>query len=135
MKAISISFIVLIVVLQQCSISSFRLGMKPVTFRRATGGVRQLQAVIDPDHANHLASFLSNSFQLADAAVSAYSKVDKTGIIGFLATYIEIGIDLGKNLFQSLGVQNAYGPSILLFTMFGKTFGLSLFPLLKFFVN
>lgn len=83
-------------------------------------GARGLKAAVDPNHLDHLSNILTNSFQLADAAVSAYSKVDKTGFIGFIATYIEIGIDAGRSLFQTFGIQNAYGPSILLFTIIGK---------------
>jgi hypothetical protein len=53
-------------------------------------------------------------------AVSPYSKVDKTGFIGFIATYVEEAIDLGHSLFTSLGIKNSYGYAIIVFTCFGK---------------
>lgn len=69
---------------------------------------------------------LNNHLLLAEEAVSAYSKVDKTGFIGFFATYIEVAIDFGRTLFQKLGVDNAYGYSIILFTVFIKAVTLPL---------
>lgn len=98
-------------------------------------GARGLKAAVDPNHLDHLSNILTNSFQLADAAVSAYSKVDKTGFIGFIATYIEIGIDAGRSLFQTFGIQNAYGPSILLFTIIGKNNLLLSYPLLSLYTS
>lgn len=53
-------------------------------------------------------------------ALSPYSKVDKTGFIGFIATYVESAIDLGHNILNGIGVKNNYGYSIIFFTMFGK---------------
>lgn len=58
----------------------------------------------------------------ATTAANIYSKVDKTGFIGFIATYIEIAITNGKDLFNYLGLQNSYGCSIILFTLLGKSF-------------
>lgn len=55
----------------------------------------------------------------AQGAVSVYSKVDKTGFIGFIADYIERTIDFGHSVFQGFGLNNAYGYSIILFTVFG----------------
>lgn len=55
-----------------------------------------------------------------EAAASPYSKVDKTGVIGFLADYIEQAIDLSKNALNGMGVKNAYGFSIILFTILIK---------------
>jgi hypothetical protein len=57
----------------------------------------------------------------AEEAVSVYSKVDKTGFIGFLATYVELAIDLGHNIFGSLGLKNNYGYSIIVFTFLSKS--------------
>ena len=76
-------------------------------------------------------SVLQNSFNIAidDATlvppepvgeVSIYSKVDKTGFIGFFADYIEQAIDAGHRLIQALGVKSTYGYSIVLFTVFSK---------------
>lgn len=63
---------------------------------------------------NGLASQVQQSLLLAEEAVSMYSKVDKTGFIGFFATYIEEAIDLGRS------VVGSYGVSIILFTVLGK---------------
>jgi len=54
------------------------------------------------------------------AATNLYSKVDKTGFIGFFATYIEMAIDFGHRTLQSAGLQYTYGASIILFTLLGK---------------
>lgn len=55
---------------------------------------------------------------LADAAVSPYSKLDKSGPIGFLATFVEAGIDLAHNGLSGMGMtSNTYGISIILFTL------------------
>lgn len=51
---------------------------------------------------------------------SPYSKVDKTGFIGFFANIIEIAIDFGHDIINKLGVQNSYGFSIILFTVLRK---------------
>jgi hypothetical protein len=79
---------------------------------------------------------LQNSFTLADAdvtaiappvasavpdaAVSIYSKVDKTGFIGACADILERAIDLSHDLMQKLGVKDTYGFSIILLTIFSK---------------
>jgi YidC/Oxa1 family membrane protein insertase len=62
----------------------------------------------------------------AEEAVSAYSKVDKTGFIGFIATYVEIAIDAFHSGLQSVGVQNSYGYSIMAFTLLVKLITLPL---------
>jgi YidC/Oxa1 family membrane protein insertase len=70
-----------------------------------------------------------NSFNLADVVnegASVYTKVDKTGVIGFFATYIEKAIDLSHNVIQNLGVDNTYGYSIILFTILIKVLTLPL---------
>lgn len=80
---------------------------------------------------DHLPSFLlsaddaSTSGTAASAVVEAaspYSKVDKTGVIGFIATYVEAAIDAGHVLMQKVGIQYSYGFSIMLFTLFGMSF-------------
>ena len=53
--------------------------------------------------------------------VSPYSKVDKTGFIGFFANFIEIAIDFGHNALNSVGVVNSYGYSIIMFTILGNS--------------
>ena len=58
--------------------------------------------------------------------VSPYSKVDKTGFIGFFANFIEIAIDFGHNALNSIGVANSYGYSIIMFTILGKIISLVL---------
>ena len=76
------------------------------------------------------AHFIQSSLNLADAnvvadvpsaAVSAYSKVDKTGFIGFCADILERAIDLSHDLMQKLGVKDTYGFSIILLTIFSKS--------------
>jgi hypothetical protein len=57
---------------------------------------------------------LQTNIALADEAVALYSKVEKTGFIGFFATYIEEAIDFGQK------VVGSYGVAIILFTVFGK---------------
>jgi hypothetical protein len=86
---------------------------------------------------NHAANIdltdLHSTFNLADAdataaipitpagEVSIYSKVDKTGVIGTIASYIEMAIDLSHELIQKLGVKDTYGYSIILFTILSKS--------------
>lgn len=55
-----------------------------------------------------------------DAAVSPYTKVDKTGFIGGIADVMERAIDLSHNLMQKLGIKDTYGYSIVLLTIFSK---------------
>lgn len=76
---------------------------------------------------NHDLSHVMNSFMTAaDAAVSPYSKVDKSGFIGGIANVIEGGIDLAHNTLSSAGISGAYGISICLFTALIKTLTLPL---------
>jgi hypothetical protein len=56
---------------------------------------------------------------ISDVAASAYTKTDKTGVIGFFATYIELAIDFGHSMFNKIGIVNSYGYSIILFTLLG----------------
>ena len=56
---------------------------------------------------------------ISDVAGSAYTKTDKTGVIGFFATYIELAIDFGHSMFNKIGIVNSYGYSIILFTLLG----------------
>jgi hypothetical protein len=65
----------------------------------------------------------SNVAEKASTDVSVYSKVDKTGFIGFLADYVERIIDFSHGLIKGLGVENSYGYAIILFTLLGKCFG------------
>ena len=71
----------------------------------------QLSSVISVDS---VADHIRNSFLIAEEATSLYSKVDKTGFVGFFATYIEEAIDIGRS------VVNSYGLSIILFTILGE---------------
>lgn len=59
--------------------------------------------------------------KVADAAaqVSLYSKVDKTGFIGGIASAIETVITFFHETLQKVGLENSYGVSIILFTMLG----------------
>jgi len=76
------------------------------------------QAHVDVDTMLH--QFQQNSLMLAEETTNIYKKVDKTGVIGFVATYIEGAIDFGKSLFGS------YGISIIVFTMIIKAVTLPL---------
>lgn len=78
--------------------------------------------------------YIQSSLNLADAsvaadipsaAVSAYSKVDKTGFIGSCADILERAIDLSHDLMQKLGVKDTYGFSIILLTIFSKSLQLN----------
>jgi len=65
--------------------------------------------------------FLADGDTVAPAASvvnNPYSKVDKTGFIGFFANYIEIAIDFGHNVLPG---KNTYGLSIILFTLLSKS--------------
>ena len=109
-------------------VSSFR----PLTHGKVNRMSRTLamlspHEVIDPLLQLHSHGLdLSHSFLLSDGepvaaeAVSLYSKVDKTGFIGFLANYVEIVIDFTHNVIKGLGVENSYGFSIILFTILSK---------------
>lgn len=63
---------------------------------------------------------------ISDATASAYTKVDKTGFIGFFADGIEKGIDFGHSTLQFVGLQNTYGFSIVIFTFLIKALTLPL---------
>jgi len=79
---------------------------------------------------DHIPSFLLSLDDVTEAttksasavveAASPYSKIDKTGVIGFIASYVELAIDGGHSLLQSAGVKYSYGFSIIIFTLFGK---------------
>ena len=56
----------------------------------------------------------------AAAASSPYTKVDNTGFIGNIASYIERAIDLGHSALNKVGVVNSYGFAICLFTVLVK---------------
>ena len=112
-------------------VSSFRpLAHGKVSSTRRTMAMLSPHEIIDPLlqlHPLHSHGFdLSHSFLLSDGepvaaeAVSLYSKVDKTGFIGFLANYVEIVIDFTHNVIKGLGVENSYGFSIILFTILSK---------------
>ena len=71
----------------------------------------------------------TQSLLLAEEAVkevSTYSKVDKTGIIGFVASGIENVIDLFHNLLNGFGIEYTYGFSIILFTIIVRSLTLPL---------
>lgn len=75
-----------------------------------------------------MTSIFHSSQLLSDAAIeqaiettSLYSKVDKTGFIGFIADYVERTIDFGRDVIHNGGIENGYGFSIILFTIFGKS--------------
>lgn len=68
---------------------------------------------------------VANVAEKASTDVSVYSKVDKTGFIGFLADYVERVIDFSHGLIKGLGVENSYGYAIVLFTFFGRSIGCS----------
>ncbi len=86
-------------------------------------------------HAHHGGHELFNSFSLADGGdvvtssppVEQYGSkpVDKTGVIGFIATYIEQTIDFFHTVIPG---KNTYGFSIILFTVLIK---LATLPLTK----
>jgi hypothetical protein len=75
--------------------------------------LQQIATSIGPS-VDSFAGSLQSNIALADEAVSLYSKVDKTGFIGFFATYIEEAIDFGQR------VVGSYGVAIILFTVLGK---------------
>lgn len=63
--------------------------------------------------------FLAAEEQVAAVteAVSPYSKIDKTGPIGFLGGVIEQAIDGIHNLLHSAGIEYTYGFAIIFFTL------------------
>jgi len=97
--------------------------------------VSNIQVISDTISSHHLLNGIDSMFhntmllsdedvvqatQAATSDISVYSKVDKTGFIGFLADYVEQIIDLAHDLIKGLGIQNSYGPAIILFTFLGK---------------
>ena len=56
------------------------------------------------------------------AEVSIYSKVDKTGFIGGIASGIEQVIVFFHELLNKVGIKNSYGFSIIFFTILGFFF-------------
>jgi len=85
------------------------------------------------DHIQTADTHIFHSFLVADGAgdgvgpvvekaatVSPYSKVDRTGFIGSIASVIETAIEFGHNALQGGGMGNTYGFSILIFTMLIK---------------
>eukprot|EP01041_Mallomonas_annulata_P011526 gene11526-24114_t len=111
------------------------------TFNRFTShkaGYRSLNMIGDIHHhivdiANNIEPIINSNFlstqsflTAADEAVSIYSKVDKTGFIGFIADAIEQGIDFGHATLQKAGIQNTYGFSIVIFTVLIKALTLPL---------
>lgn len=89
---------------------------------------------IDPlvqvaQHAHHQLDLLHHSISLADdpaAAVSIYSKVDKSGPIGGFASIIETIIDFFHTTLNKAGIKNSYGFSIIGFTCIIKALTLPL---------
>jgi YidC/Oxa1 family membrane protein insertase len=70
---------------------------------------------------------LSPQSALADAPVSPFQKVDKTGIIGGIASVIENGIDAAHTGLEGDGMTaNTYGIAIILFTLLVRTITLPL---------
>jgi len=92
-------------------------------------GFQQLVSSMDVLLGHAQSQAASHTLLLADADVGAtssaaaglYTKVDKTGAIGFLATYIELAIDFGHTTLQALGLKYTYGASIILFTLLGTS--------------
>jgi hypothetical protein len=56
----------------------------------------------------------------ATGEVSRFSQVDKTGVIGFFAGFIEQGIDLVHTLLNGAGLQYTYGIAIIVLTCLSK---------------
>jgi hypothetical protein len=70
---------------------------------------------------------MSPNTALADAPVSPFQKVDKTGIIGGIASVIENGIDAAHTGLEGDGMTaNTYGIAIILFTLLVRTITLPL---------
>lgn len=113
---------------------NYRLrSLQAVDSIHAIGDIGSQIAASMPIFHSKIDSFLgstpSSSFLLsAEEAVSVYSKVDKTGFIGFIADGIEKVIDFGHETLQRTGLQATYGYSIIAFTIFVKIVTL---PLVK----
>jgi membrane protein insertase Oxa1/YidC/SpoIIIJ len=74
-------------------------------------------------HLSDVHHHLTSSFFISEEQmqqVSTYSKVDKSGFIGFFANIIEQGIDLIHVGLNKVGVEYSYGISIILFTFLIK---------------
>jgi YidC/Oxa1 family membrane protein insertase len=107
--------------------SSFSFVLKRSSSTRATSVLNVYIPTTDYSHFETLLD--QNSLNLADVVnegASVYTKVDKTGVIGFFATYIEKAIDLGHGIIQNFGIDNTYGYSIILFTILIKALTLPL---------
>jgi YidC/Oxa1 family membrane protein insertase len=73
---------------------------------------------------SHIQTFLLAEEAVAE--VSTYSKIDKTGAIGFLASGVETVIDVFHSLLNNIGLQNSYGVSIVFFTIIVRVLTLPL---------
>ena len=63
---------------------------------------------------------ITKAVDTAAGEVSRFSQVDKTGVIGFLADYIEKAIDLVHSLLNGVGVEYSYGIAIIILTCLSK---------------
>jgi membrane protein insertase Oxa1/YidC/SpoIIIJ len=130
MKFASITFIVLATLAQTQALvvqKSTRVfvGIRPrTTALKATIHEDILQSIASPDF-SQLHSFLVAADEVM-AESSPYTKVDKTGVIGFLSSGIEQAIDISHNLLVTAGVQYSYGFAIIIFTILIKALTLPL---------
>ena len=93
---------------------------------KRSSNIVKLNLVPDINHINHVIDGLNNipssiwltDEQIAQAAteVSRYSQVDKTGVIGFLASGIEQAIDLVHTVLKGAGLEYTYGIAIITLT-------------------
>lgn len=119
MKMLSVSVLACCALLMGCD--AFHLNKRPMRLRTLESRQHMLPDLhqsfhqLEPTIASFVGS-LQNTFLVADEAASMYSKVDKSGFIGFLATYIEQAIDFGQQMVGS------YGVSIVMFTILGERF-------------
>jgi adenylosuccinate lyase len=97
------------------AIADFSAFHDPTVINGAVDAVQHVATTFGASSAH----FIQSSLSLADeVAASPYSKVDKTGFIGFFATYIELAIDAAHTLMQNIGFgKNTYSYSIMLFTL------------------
>lgn len=110
------------------SLLSVILSYKQINFKNRLKLKNNIKLRLSPNDLTEISSHVDvlmnqlqhNSLYIAEEAASIYSKSDKTGFIGFFATYIEIAIDFGNNLFNKIGIKNSYGYSIILFTLLSK---------------
>jgi len=63
---------------------------------------------------------ITKAVDTATGEVSRFSQVDKTGVIGFFADYIEKAIDLVHSLLNGVGVEYSYGIAIIILTCLSK---------------